>query len=828
MIRRIFQIRNTVPVLIRSRHFSKQSFTRRNLLTIPKLIIEEPVKYSNKQLQTHQEEIANYKLDSKLPSKLKNQLINSKIESAINLDNNDPDILNLIEFALSDSQQSIPLNTSIFVFNNLYDQLIKVKPIFLESIIKSLLSNTNSLPDETIILLLDYISKQRGTKFKMRDIYERFIGTKESGNEFVSKYLTFLLESKKLRLQHFEDLVHFKINDNFITTLNRYLESLFEGYVPDSHCWENLEYSIDRVQILLNEAIDKADLNQLSMNSIFTLYKLNEEFLSVNNCEASLNSQTILIRNLDSRCNQMMEFLTNHEIEESTLENLLIALKSNNSKLLDSFLNSFSSNEKYSDLFKLQTKIIGTNNVKSEELIDHLQALELSQSNFETIIHTVSKTNPDLVDEIIEFYKDESIDPTPMIYKYKLDQLISQNNYDEAIRTFNNSTTKISWSDQIDNPTILKTLNDLIQCICSNLNIREAFPLFQKIKANMNQQQINIDSLNVLIPKMLDENLVGDTIETLKRELPDLSKHLAKLPTDQPYGEKYLQLFITIHDYCITNVSDSTIKNNWYLFIQLYKYFNIPENKILPTLKFFCENKRWNSALLIFTKMCDLHQLHGDHNYPPPSKEIYAYLLHEFGNNLYEEGVVEIHDWLKMDTSISQIDLQLNNILMNSYCNLQDVSKVRDLFITANVNHQIDEESAVILIKAYTYNDLNYVEKFYNNLSQFDLFPTAKIYKQYLIAYAYYGQIDKVFELLEEHKDEFEVTEDLLMNIYNYCYIKDKQIQIPKLATEKYPEIWSNVVENRFLIDSDGYKPHEHFLVDGSTKEIIPPKSIES
>ena len=38
----------------------------------------------------------------------------------------------------------------------------------------------------------------------------------------------------------------------------------------------------------------------------------------------------------------------------------------------------------------------------------------------------------------------------------------------------------------------------------------------------------------------------------------------------------------------------------------------------------------------------------------------------------------------------------------------------------------VDETSATIMIKAYTYNDLIYVQKFWDNLSMFGLVPIIK------------------------------------------------------------------------------------------------------
>ena len=39
----------------------------------------------------------------------------------------------------------------------------------------------------------------------------------------------------------------------------------------------------------------------------------------------------------------------------------------------------------------------------------------------------------------------------------------------------------------------------------------------------------------------------------------------------------------------------------------------------------------------------------------------------------------------------------------------------------------VDETSATIMIKAYTYNDLIYVQKFWDNLSMFDWFRLSNV-----------------------------------------------------------------------------------------------------
>ena len=204
---------------------------------------------------------------------------------------------------------------------------------------------------------------------------------------------------------------------------------------------------------------------------------------------------------------------------------------------------------------------------------------------------------------------------------------------------------------------------------------------------------------------------------------------------------------------------------------------------------------------------------------------MYLYLINEFGDKLYEEGIIEIHESLKMDLTLDYQDRELIHSIMNAYCNLQEVSKVRDLFLTMSLNPKdeggVDETSAMLMIKAYTYHDLMYVEKFWNNLTTFGLIPDYKLLKQYLIAYSYHGLIDKSIEIVENIEQDYdlELNDDLLINMYNYCYEIQGQQKLQNWATKNHPEIWNNIVKSGKLIQASGYKPNENFLVDGSTND---------
>ncbi|KAI5953737.1 hypothetical protein KGF57_003946 [Candida theae] len=788
-------------------------------------ILEGPQSYKNPIAQQYHNEFTTYLADPKVPNTLLKKLVYSKIESLVehSIGEEGVDVLGFVlkNFNKNRSDEQLPLQLSIKIFNSMHQHLLSMRPDFLEGIMRQLVANVHTLPDETLILVLDFIA---GQQVKVEQFLHRL--EFRINDEFMTKYIEFMKSQNKLTLDVFESMCKIRVNDSLIFALNGYVEKLYGNNLPPIHCYDDLERSLDRVQMLVCSVIESLDERSSSISALFTIFKLNEEFLQVSaSCSSAVRGGEKLIRGLSSRFKEVLNSLRGQsEPDDALIEALMYAARGTDTNFCNALAEHILADPKYAQQIKVGAKIIDTS-LTQESLESILKSEEMTEQMFEVVIQAVSKSHPHLSNFAFEFYRRNGLLPSAKVFKSMLDKAINDNDYKLAFKIFNDSTTYIQWPDYYNDLTISKTLNDLIQCVVLNIPIRESFPMFRKIKAQL-QQQINVDSINALASAMLEANLVGDVLEMLKRELPNIKDERLRLPIDKPFGYKYLKLFNTLHTYAITNTFDKTVTNNWYLFTHLYKYFHIPEDRILPTLRFFCQHDRLNGALLIFNKMVDQHQLHGNHSFQPPSPEMYMYLLSEFGDKLYEEGVIQLHDWLKMDTNIPRVDLQLTNVIMNAYCNLQDVAKVRDLFIAASINDKVDEESAVIMIKAYTYNDLHYVEKFWDNLSKFDLIPNYDMYKQYLIAYSYYGKTERAFELVEKI-DEYDlaVNEDLLLNLHNYCYIEDKQQEIKDWAKTNYATLWSNVVKSGLLVEATGYKPHEHFLVDGSIDEK--PKLVE-
>lgn len=836
-------LKNFVGSKIKSKNKNKNKNKKKK-----EYIIEEPTIYQNETIQKYYNGISPYLVEeesSDLTNELKVKMMSTKIEEFLNnveeIEGND-ELIEVLELSIkngfkdinNNNRTNIPIELSILLFDKLYNEIIIKQPGFSKQIIESLLLNIEKLPNLTIIQLVTYIQDSKSSKLNqiLKSLLNRI-----NFDSFLKDYLEYLYEKKKLSLEIFEELIELEmIKDDMIKYLNKHIEDLFKETTPEVHCYLNLEYNIDRIQYVINQMINKLQFSGISLDSLLTIFKLNWEILQVNKCQESSDNNDKILNYLQDKTNQVKDEIFRQNLDDESLaECLLFTSWKYNNKMLANEITEFISKDevKFLQMLRYQSEVYKIvhnsllNNVVEQiiaKLPEHMEnPSEVYEKSIQAIMTSDISPTSEIIDQLqIQLSTEKSI----YSYKYLLDRAIEMNDYEVSMKIFNASVSDFTpWAQYNTDPTISKTINDLIQCVVNNNPMKQAFPIFQSIKAQL-QQQINIDTINSIVPKILQEDLTGDVIELMTRELPKMEQEQPdKFPIDKPFGYKYYKLYDMIHTYCITNTNDSRMVNNWYLYVHCYNYFFIPHERLLPTMKFFCENQRWNAALRIFRSLLELSKLHGEHNHKPPSREMYLYLINEFGDKLYEEGIIEIHESLKMDLTLDYQDRELIHSIMNAYCNLQEVSKVRDLFLTMSLNPKdeggVDETSAMLMIKAYTYHDLMYVEKFWNNLTTFGLIPDYKLLKQYLIAYSYHGLIDKSIEIVENIEQDYdlELNDDLLINMYNYCYEIQGQQKLQNWATKNHPEIWNNIVKSGKLIQASGYKPNENFLVDGSTND---------
>lgn len=652
------------------------------------------------------------------------------------------------------------------------------------------------------------------------------------------------------------------LNNEFYSLFIDHVEKLYQDKPPAVHEYVDLNRNIEKVQFLTNHRLLRYAINDVSLFMRLRLAKLSYELNLANydegtnvilddflrkklgndaqDLEENLNemkniifkqnlgdetfAETLLAiiwalgRDYTTACSRLCKFIISDEVKFS----IALRLQCKVYECL-SETSSISGNKTANDIIGIIDKCINSNESESsldiEDLVDKITFTLL-------LLNKVDPNGAFFKDFDDYFRRKHNIEPTVYSYKFRIDKAIHQGDFRTALEIFESSSKNCIKFPGESDPMIRSTLFRLIITLCKGVDqIDQIFPHFVKIKQNLVGTPCSTDVIISLSKKMLAAEYVGDTIEMLKRELPKIDKEAAnKLPLEGVEGRKYRQLFDQLFGFITTYKNEKSFETNWVLYGELHKYFNVPFESYLPAMKFFCEQDRLNAALIIFRQMRKLSELHGNHRNLPPLKAIYKYLFQVFGDKLYEEGVEEVHEYLKLDVNIPKQDVLLQNCILNAYSNLQEVGKANDLFFSmATIPKSeggINEETVQIMIKTYTYSDLLYVQKFWNNLSTFEVIPDYGIYKQYVIAHVYYGQVEEAFNLIEEMKDyDLKVSGDTLLAMHNFCLDSSKQAKIAEWAKENYGKEWQDAVGSGLIKAAEKYMPESNLIKE--SEDII-------
>lgn len=739
------------------------------------------------------------------------------------------------------------------VTNSLRQSLAEI-PEFILRMIHEYVISDGEVSSSILVQIIELGEREQLNNFKMVLSYVLKNRGTNVNEDFTKELFASLKEQKKINLSYFEDFTNvvthmkaskFLINNELVTSFVRYVETLFENSAPEMHEYKDLDKSLYRLQKYANQLISECLCN-IDLPTKLRLLKFKTELNSVSSEEDDTQKCKEILKNIyeSDKDFQSLERALSclAESDESFAEHLLLKSASAqedfanlHSTVRELILNSgtkYSANMRwkasFSKLLELQNcteedlveKALGLFDTFSNEELDASQALADAMQVY--LCTTNSRPNDTFATLLLENFQSKyDSEFTVHLFKHMIDKAIDVDDNSLAYALFQESLRLSSahWSLQGD-PLITRTLNRLIVSVCKyHDQISDAFPKFRKIKQHMTSQ-VSVEAVTCLAHKMLKEECVGDTIEMLKRELPQIGKSSAqKLPVTPLCYRPYRELFDLLHNFVITYDGEETHETNWVLYGELHKYFHVPFETYLPALKFFCKVDRLNAALVIFRQIKMLHDIHGSqHVNLPPLREIYMFLLRTFGDKLYEEGVVEIHEYLKMDIDIERQDIELQNSILNAYSNLQNVGKVRDLFLSISSDSKlsggINEETIQIMIKTYTYSDMLYVKKFWNNLSQFGVFPNHDVYKQYVIAHTYHGFIEDAVKLVEEIDDyNLEFTTDMLLAMYNYCLDPIKQQKIGEWAKNNHEEMWTDLSSSGLLKSASPYLPERNLLV---------------
>lgn len=721
-------------------------------------------------------------------------------------------------------------------------------PEYLTILIKSSLESKDQVSDETLVkVILLLTSRLHKNSPVLEEAFIRISSSKRPlSNKFIDNLIERLGQYSLLNLKSFE-LMHylakeqyFSLGDNFYKQLIGYIESLYEKKSPKVHEYRYKEKNLFRVQEAVGLISKDVKLDSLQMETVIMLLKLMNDL-----CSAIQNKELEACRDLyfnylssveSSRVTDVFLRQDSEDLLESVVS---LCLSYRRKDLANSIFQSFLLN----NLFYTSERILQakaylmtyecTDEDKIMSTLEELFSAESTEvSDLNDLFYKWNQVvclNPNVlltnsIDRMSKVF--EGIDAPLKVYKLFIDEAVRRKEFQEAVNLFQDSLKNyISWMEESGNVIVLKTLNDVIISGCEIIDkVEDVFVLFNLVKQHMNDQQINAYTITELSKRMLEVEYVGDCIEMLNRELKSPSK--AKVPLDETFFYAYKDLFNQLHEFVISYTQEDTFETNWALYKALHTLFHVPYDSFLPAIKFFCEKDRLNASLVIFKKVQELSETRA--NSPAPLKDMYIYLLEQFGDKLYKEGVDEVHECLKLDVELPKKDLALQNSILNAYCNLQEVGKVRELFLTMNpiksllkAESSINEETAKIMIKAYTYSDLGLVKSFWNNLSTFGIFPDYGVFRQYLIAHVYHGFPEEAIELTTTEMEDygFEMNDDIIAALYNYCLTSKDQDKIEKWAVEEYPKIWNSAKNKNLLTRSDDFQPEISLLVEGG-KEL--------
>ncbi|GEQ66591.1 hypothetical protein JCM33374_g254 [Metschnikowia sp. JCM 33374] len=736
-------------------------------------------------------------------------------------------------------------------------------PQYMAILAQKLMRTDDTLPTSVLVNIVEIISTAHvgGLDAPLAHVIQR-VGHR-IGPDFTKALLSRQAAKNVLNLDSFEAILkieapikheglrsHLKlINDDYVAEFIAHIQEIFKDSNPKVHEYLNLGRNLDRVQYIACQTINQY-LKEPNTELLLRLLKLKSDLNSVRCSESDKDSIETILMHLQAHgehenYTRVKNILFTQNIEDEDLINALITQLSNCKGQFDSFLSSMcdfaiSDEIKFSPSLRLRADLLknsipqrGNSCDAAFPVIKDIYQPFLQDSDNPSGVLTdtlqaistydVSDTQNLLDLTCQDFNAQFGVELSILDYKIMIDRAIAHKQRDLATSLFDESlqSSCVHWAESID-PSVVYTLDNLIILVGEGKgSLEDIFARFRTIKQHMSAS-CSPDALRKLCRRMLAQQCVGDVIELLKRELPNIEKDsYQKIRLDFPYNQSYHKLFHQLFTFVVTYKKDTSFGTNWVLYGELHKYFHIPFKTYLTVIQFFCEADRLNAALLIVRRMKMLSELHVKPNInQPPSPAIYTYLLKVFGDKLYEEGVIELHEYLKMDTNIQTQDINLQNTILNAYSNLQNIGKANDLFLAISSNPKqhggINEETAQIMIKTYTYSGLPYVQKFWNSLSQYGLYPDYSMFKQYLIAHTYHGSVEEAVKLVEEIDDyNLEFSSDLLLSMHNYCIEPEKQKELVDWAVKTHKEKWDDLAHSGLLKSATPYMPDTNLIASG-------------
>lgn len=631
----------------------------------------------------------------------------------------------------------------------------------------------------------------------------------------------------------------------------KFIDGLTESQILSQFVAKILEYSNVQINIRLLQELQESNLGQevplvLSKvtdylkNSVFTgkdtSFILDEQsFVTI--FDASISTKDSYLINEELVALYRMQNPKDDQLTKNAWDKILAW------KVFKSFGNDFADNNslveeidkvsKYEMLKEPQEQEVKE---VDGEMIISLSIEDLTETNKSFInvstlnqllqASSLSGKSANYIDSLIEYFTKWDVTPDATSYTILIQKGIDAESPIDAKNYYQMSLNSgVQWTTQLnlDNGGILYKLVQFLFSKAENYDqLNDAFRFFSKLKNFI--EEVDVNTISVILKKFLQFDYVGDAIELLDKEFissedSTTSKYFGKVNEEDIFnlenaslnarkvdlGNDYShKIFNTLYQFFFeTNNSEVA----WVVYGTIHRCFiNVPFESYLPVLRKFNELERPDAAMLVFQQMKKMNRLFG---LPPPNESHYVYLLQAFGEMCYETGIIELHTLLKMDLSVDT-NIQLNNALLSAYTNLQDFMKTRDLFeqllaIPTSNKNAVNSDTINIMLKAYTYGSINHVKAFWNNLSAIDYIPNEDNYKQFVISNCYHGKYEDAIALIDEMQfNGLQVKADVIKELYNWTENKDAKETVKQwILGSEHSDKWSEL-ENKGLLEHSG------------------------
>lgn len=415
------------------------------------------------------------------------------------------------------------------------------------------------------------------------------------------------------------------------------------------------------------------------------------------------------------------------------------------------------------------------------------------------------------IQEIIDLFSESGVDKNSESYSILIRRALAGVEVEKARELFYVSMNEgVDWQDHA------ATLHDLLCELCKASTIDDSikFDVYQRIRTVTNSP-LNYESQVEMLRMFLSRKSTSDIAKYLIEqwgESPGLDANL--------YQEIYDSMYQSV-------MQASDYRRMWDLYTIFNSAIKLPYDSYLPIQKRFCELGRPDAAHLMFRHLRNRAKKEG---IQPPNREIYMYLFLEYGKWHYEEGLVELETYFRMDIH-NDMDIGIMNGMLAAYSELQDSPKVSDLWLETDsfpAGKGFNNLTATILLKHLAPFSLEAVDDLWQALpSKYGVKPDSKNLEQYVVANCYHGYYSRALEIAKSAPEVYglPVNSDLIKTLYNWTLIESRKEAVKSWAIEQFPNEWAQLESNHelknILIGANPDNDSEQGLRGKAIEELI-------